>query len=110
MYSLDDPFGRVMRQNLKVRIFVTLSRAVANVFEFQLRDVELPGAEAFPDLPSVEARFTSNGFDMAIAVSLKSIRADYTPEGELQRWVTGGLNSICKFLRCFQDREARACR
>jgi len=67
MYSLDDPFGRVMRQNLK------------------LRDVELPGAEAFPNLPSVEARFTSNGFDKATAVSLKTIRTDYTPEGELQR-------------------------
>jgi len=67
MYSLDDPFGRVMRQNLK------------------LRDVELPGADAFPNLPSVEARFTSNGFDVATAVSLKSIRTDYTPEGELQR-------------------------
>src|SRR5258706_6898881 len=78
--------------------------------EFQLRDVELPGADAFPNLPSVEARFTSNGFDMATAVSLKSIRTDYTPEGELQRWVTSKPNSICKFLRCFQDRKARACR
>ena len=66
--------------------------------EFQLRDVELPGADAFPNLPSVEARFTSNGFDMATAVSLKSIRTDYTPEEELQRWVTSGPNPFVRFL------------
>ena len=60
--------------------------------------MELPGAEAFPDLPSVEARFTSNGFDNATAVSLKSIRTDYTAEGELQRYVTSGPNPVISFL------------
>jgi hypothetical protein len=68
--------------------FVIPNQDTANVSKLQLRDVELPGAEAFPNLPSVEARFTSNGFDNATAVSLKSIRLDYTPEAELQRWVS----------------------
>ena len=35
---------------------------------------------------------------MAAAVSLKSIRTDYTPEGELQRWVTVHQIPFASFL------------
>lgn len=52
-----------------------------------MRNVELPGAEAFPNLESVRQRFLSTGFHKADALPLSEIRRDYITPDELERSV-----------------------
>jgi hypothetical protein len=51
----------------------------------QARQVALPGAETFPDLAALRARFTGLGFDIAGAVTLHDVRARCIPPAELSR-------------------------
>ncbi|KAJ7119623.1 leucine carboxyl methyltransferase [Mycena epipterygia] len=67
MFRLQDPFGRVMVENLKAR------------------HVSLPGAEPYPDVDSLPGRFLNLGFTAARALTLKEIRKSYIPRAELER-------------------------
>ncbi|ETW74838.1 hypothetical protein HETIRDRAFT_332300 [Heterobasidion irregulare TC 32-1] len=70
MFGLTDAFGRVMLNNLR-------SRGVA-----------LPGADPYPTRASLPQRFLRLGFSAAHALTLREIRADYTPRPELERLST----------------------
>lgn len=52
-----------------------------------MRNVELPGAEAFPSLESIRKRFLDTGYGTAEALTLDSIRNKYVSEEETQRYV-----------------------
>ncbi|KAH8115412.1 leucine carboxyl methyltransferase [Phellopilus nigrolimitatus] len=67
MFGLDDAFGRVMKANLKTR------------------NVELPGAEPYTSLSSLQHRFSEHGFTLSKALTLKEIRNVYIPKDELFR-------------------------
>ncbi|KZV84207.1 leucine carboxyl methyltransferase [Exidia glandulosa HHB12029] len=68
MFGLNDGFGRVMRENLLVR------------------NVLLPGVDAYPTLHDQAARFRQTGFVTAQrALSLRTIRATHISAGERAR-------------------------
>jgi len=67
MFGLNDAFGQVMLDNLK------------------LRNVSLPGAEPYPSAASLPGRFTRHGFTTAHALTLRDIRRDYIASEELER-------------------------
>lgn len=51
----------------------------------QVRNVELPGAEAFPNLESIRNRFLGTGYTNADALPLSTIRREYVSEAETLR-------------------------
>ncbi|CAE6388925.1 unnamed protein product [Rhizoctonia solani] len=67
MFGLQDSFGKVLKDNLKVR------------------HIELPGVDAFPTLDSQMSRYTDNGFGYSKGRTLKSIRRENIPVSELER-------------------------
>ncbi|QRV98029.1 leucine carboxyl methyltransferase [Ceratobasidium sp. AG-Ba] len=67
MFGLQDSFGKVLKENLKAR------------------QIELPGADAFPTLDSQMSRFSANGLTHAKGRTLKDIRRENVPDSELQR-------------------------
>lgn len=67
MFGLNDSFGTVMMSNLRVR------------------NVTLPGAEPYPTVASLPARFAQHGFQHVGALTLKDIRQRYVEADELQR-------------------------
>jgi [phosphatase 2A protein]-leucine-carboxy methyltransferase len=67
MFGLNDSFGKVMKKNLKAR------------------HISLPGADAYPTLPSQESRFKNQSFTNAHAISLKTLRQLHIPDKEFSR-------------------------
>ncbi|KAJ8696982.1 carboxy methyl transferase for protein phosphatase 2A [Pleurotus ostreatus] len=67
MFGLNDPFGRVMVNNLKTR------------------NVSLPGAEPYPTMQSLPKRFLQHGFRASHALSLRELRASHLGTTELER-------------------------
>ncbi|XP_006461279.1 hypothetical protein AGABI2DRAFT_204952 [Agaricus bisporus var. bisporus H97] len=67
MFGLNDPFGRVMLNNLRAR------------------SVTLPGAEPFMTLDSLVERLLKTGFHKGWALTLKEIRKSYIEPEELAR-------------------------
>ncbi|EJF57546.1 leucine carboxyl methyltransferase [Dichomitus squalens LYAD-421 SS1] len=67
MFALEDPFGKVMVNNLRAR------------------NVTLPGAQAYPSFASLANRFLQHGWEISRAVTLKDIRRELIEPSELQR-------------------------
>ncbi|KAF9647736.1 S-adenosyl-L-methionine-dependent methyltransferase [Thelephora ganbajun] len=67
MFGLNDPFGAVMVENLKVR------------------GVSLPGAEPYPTFESLPQRFTRHKFTTSKALTLHEIRKTLISSEEMQR-------------------------
>ncbi|KAI1791222.1 leucine carboxyl methyltransferase [Ganoderma leucocontextum] len=67
MFALEDAFGKVMVNNLKVR------------------NVTLPGAEPYRTFASLPTRFSQHGWEVARALTLKDIRRQYIDPSELER-------------------------
>ncbi|KAK7691780.1 hypothetical protein QCA50_005183 [Cerrena zonata] len=67
MFGLNDPFGRVMLNNLKAR------------------NVDLPGAEPYHNFASLPQRFLRHSFNASHALTLREIRKSYISPQELER-------------------------
>lgn len=87
MFGLNDSFGNVMVENLKVPLFtrdVSISLCV-DFASFQLRGVSLPGAEPYPTFESLPQRFTRHEFTTSKALTLREIRKTLISYEESQR-------------------------
>ncbi|KAH8830399.1 S-adenosyl-L-methionine-dependent methyltransferase [Flagelloscypha sp. PMI_526] len=67
MFMLNDPFGRVMLNNMKAR------------------NVPLPGVVPYTSKASLPSRFINRGFSWAKALDLHEIRLKYVPQEESDR-------------------------
>lgn len=59
----------------------------------QVRNVELPGAEAFPTLESIRRRFLDTGYNKVEVLTLSTIRNEYISHEETQRFANS-LSSL----------------
>ena len=84
MFGLNDAFGKVMVNNLKVRAARMCQAAVTNL-DLQERNVTLVGAEPFITLDALKKRFYDVGFVHADAITLRDIRRWYVDETEVER-------------------------
>lgn len=86
MFGLQDNFGQVMINNLRVGKPVSSVPFLMSI-TLQSRNVALPGAQLYPTLQSLPQRFTRHGFTTARALTLRDIREKYISPSELSRRV-----------------------
>ena len=86
MFGLKDAFGKVMLNNMKVNIQSSCKCGLYSP-HFQARNISLPGAEPFPDVPSLTSRFARRGFTTSHAMTLRDIRRSCITQSELERCV-----------------------
>lgn len=84
MFGLNDTFGKVMVNNLKVRAARIYQASVTHL-NVQERNVTLVGAEPFTTLNALKGRFYDVGFAHSDAVTLRDIRRRYLDPGEVER-------------------------
>ena len=90
MFGLNDSFGTVMVENLKV-----LPHSIPDVphvpcvddVPFQVRGVSLPGAAPYPTFESLPQRFTRHEFTTSKALTLREIRKTLISYEESRRCV-----------------------
>ena len=89
MFGLNDSFGTVMVENLKVPPTPSLTYYVPRVdgILFQVRGVSLPGAAPYPTFESLPQRFTRHEFTTSKALTLREIRKTLISYKESQRCV-----------------------
>lgn len=85
MFGLNDSFGRVMLENLKVQFKLdTEGWRVLRVYR-QIRGIELPGTSGLDTLADINQRYVAGGFTDSRALTLKDIRANYLAPEDLAR-------------------------
>ena len=84
MFGLNDPFGTVMVENLKVPFTSPPTRPWPFIV-LQVRGVSLPGAEPYPTFESLQQRLTRHEFTTSRALTLREARKTLISYEESQR-------------------------
>ena len=87
MFGLNDSFGAMMVENLKVLFLACPLTPLADAKASQVRGVSLPGAAPYPTFESLPQRFTRHEFTTSKAFTLREIRKTLISYEESQRCV-----------------------
>jgi len=94
MFGLNDSFGNVMVENLKVPFTPSTKSLRVDFVSFQVRGVSLPGVEPYPTFESLPQRFTRHEFTTSKALTLSEIRKTLVSYDESQRLVDLGRSQF----------------